>query len=269
MSGRGARGAEKPQRGLHFSRDGGAASYPGRSRARPCEDGEQMPESPSTLQRRLRAMRRRIGDMAFERRIGVKTSDYLDREELGYSDERLQHYEPSSWRTLQKVLPKRSVSGEDVFIDLGSGMGRIVLRAAEYPFKRVIGVEMSPELHEVAVANLESCRDRWRCGDVELICSDVLAYDFPDDATVVFIYNSFQGEIFDRAMRKVFESYDRSPRRIRIFYRNPTQHERLMETGRVRILEEWKHSLWRGWPRGVILRGYEVVPAGGGAGAPG
>lgn len=221
----------------------------------------QMPDSPSKIQNRLRAMRRQVGNMAFERRMGVKTSEYLDRGDLGYDDERLQHYEPSSWRTLQKVLPKRSVTGEDVFIDLGSGMGRIVLRAAEYPFRRVIGVEMSPELHEVAVKNVEACRDRLRCDDVELVCSDVLTYDFPDDVTVVFIYNSFQGEIFDEAMRAVFASADRNPRRIRILYRNPTQHERLMATGRVRIVDEQKHSVWRGWPRGVILRSYEVLPA--------
>lgn len=193
--------------------------------------------------------------------MGVKTSEYVDREDLGYADERFNHYEPSSWRTLQKVLPKRSVGEEDVFIDLGSGMGRIVLRAAEYPFKRVIGVEMSPELHQVAVDNLESCRDRWRCGDVELVCSDVLTYDFPDDVTVVFIYNSFQGEIFDAAMRAIFDSVDRNPRRVRILYRNPTQHDRLMRTGRVTVTGEWKHSIWRGWPRGVILRSYEVRPA--------
>jgi SAM-dependent methyltransferase len=218
-----------------------------------------MPESPSRLQRSLRSLRRRVGNVAFERRIGVTTSESRDREDLGYADERLQHYEPSPWRTLQKTLPKRSVMGDDVFVDLGSGMGRIVLRAAEYPFKRVIGVEMSPELHEIAVENLERCRDRWRCGDVELVCSDVLAYDFPDDATVVFIYNSFQGEIFDAAMGAVFGSVERNPRRVRILYRNPTQHERLMSTGRVRVLDEWKHSIWRGWPRGVIVRSYEVV----------
>lgn len=194
--------------------------------------------------------------------MGVKTAEYLDREELGYSDDRLLYYEPSSWRTLQKVLPKRAVSEDDVFIDLGSGMGRIVLRAAEYPFKRVIGVELSRELHEIAVENLEACRDRWRCGDVELVCSDVLSYDFPDDVTIVFIYNSFQGEIFDEAMRAVFDSVDRNPRHLRIFYRNPVEHERLLATGRVREGRAWKHSIWRGWPRGVILRSYEVVPAG-------
>jgi hypothetical protein len=70
-------------------------------------------------------------------------------------------------------------------------------------------------------------------------------------------------------MEAVFASVDRNPRRLRIFYRNPTEHERLIETGRVRIVKEWKHSLWRGWPRGVILRSYEVLPAGDGDGGRG
>jgi SAM-dependent methyltransferase len=220
-----------------------------------------MAEPTSNLQRSLRRLRRAFANLAFERRIGVRTAEHLDRKELGYADERLHHYEPSSWRTLQKALPKRSVSSDDVFIDLGSGMGRIVLRAAEYPFKRVIGVEMSPELHEIAVENLEACRDRWRCGDVELVCSDVLAYDFPDDVTTVFIYNSFEGEIFDRAIAKVLASVDRAPRELQIIYRNPIEHRRLMEIGRIRVRKEWKHSFWRGWPRGVILRSYDVLPA--------
>lgn len=193
--------------------------------------------------------------------MGVETSDPIESSELGYTDERLQKYAPSRWRTLQGALPKSSVSKDDVFVDLGSGMGRIVIRAAGYPFKRVIGVEMSPKLHEVALKNLEQCRDRWRCGEVELVCADVLSYDFPDDVTIVFLYNSFQGEIFDEAMRAIFRSVDRNPRRVRILYRNPIEHQRLMDTGRVRLLEEKKNGIFYGWPRGVMLRTYEVLPA--------
>ena len=47
------------------------------------------------------------------------------------------------------------VDSDDVFIDLGSGKGRMVLAAAaRYPFKRVIGVELAEQLHEVARANV-------------------------------------------------------------------------------------------------------------------
>src|SRR5689334_23652607 len=33
------------------------------------------------------------------------------------------------------------------FVDIGSGKGRVLLMAAEYPFPHIIGVELLPELH--------------------------------------------------------------------------------------------------------------------------
>jgi SAM-dependent methyltransferase len=217
-------------------------------------------ENPSRVARPLRSLRRFFGALAFERRLGIRTSYRISVEDLGYTDERLLHYEPAGWRTLQHALPRGSVSGEDVFVDLGSGMGRTVVRAAEYPFKRVVGVELSPALHAIAADNVERCRHRRRCGDVELICADVLDFDFPDDATVVFLYNPFRGEVFDEAIAAVLRSVARNPRRVRILYRNPAEHQRLMSTGRVRVVDTWKSSLLRGWPRKVMGFAYEVLP---------
>ncbi len=40
------------------------------------------------------------------------------------------------------------------FIDLGSGKGRVLLMASEYPFQKIIGVEFMPELHRAAQKNI-------------------------------------------------------------------------------------------------------------------
>jgi SAM-dependent methyltransferase len=207
-------------------------------------------------------LRRRAETLFFERRLDVRTDGVIAASDLGFQDERLQPYQASDWRTLQRVLPKRSVGADDVFVDLGSGMGRMVLRAAEYPFKRVIGVELSPELHAMAVENLRGVGDRRQGCEVELVCADVLAYDFPADATVVFLYNPFRGEVFSRAMERVFASFDRHPRRIRVIYRNPLEHNLLLASGRVRVIDEWRHGILRGFPRQVGIAVYEVLPGG-------
>ena len=56
-----------------------------------------------------------------------------------------------TWRQLRRALPPSSVCESDVFIDLGSGIGRAVLEvAAIYPFRRVIGVELVKDLHKIA-----------------------------------------------------------------------------------------------------------------------
>jgi hypothetical protein len=46
------------------------------------------------------------------------------------------------------------------FIDLGSGKGRVLLMASDYPFKRIIGVEFMPELQRVAQENIRKYAER-------------------------------------------------------------------------------------------------------------
>jgi SAM-dependent methyltransferase len=216
---------------------------------------------------RLSALRRvtvffekRVLGTLSERRMGTDTAHVIDASGLGYADEETHPYEPAEWRTLKRALPRRTVGPEDVFVDLGSGMGRPVLMATEYPFKRVIGVELSPQLHEAAVANLAKARVE-RPERVEFVCGDVREYEVPDDVTFVFLYNPFSGEVFDAAMRQVFASYDRRPRALRIVYRFPLEDERLRATGRVRVISETKDSPLQGFPRRVGTITYEVLPA--------
>lgn len=206
--------------------------------------------------------RRAVTKFLFERRLGVETSDILSTDELGYSDERNTHYQPSRWRTLKRMLPRRTVGPDDVFLDMGSGMGRVVILAASYPFKRVLGMELSPELHEIAVRNLDEVRDRLVCKDVELEQANALEYEIPDDVTVLFLYNPFQGEIFDTAIASLLRSVDRNPRRVRIIYSNPVEHERLMATGRVRLTKRWQSGAWIGRPNEEPVHSYELLPAG-------
>lgn len=218
----------------------------------------------NAIRRKLFAAKAAVLDrtkyVVFERPLGLDTTRLVNSETLGYEDTRQGFYQPAGWRTLQRVLPRGSVGPNDVFLDLGSGMGRMVLRAAQMPFSKVIGVELSPELHAVAENNLAVARPKLRCTDVEFFNCDATSYEIPDDMTVLFLYNPFNGEIFEAAIQNVIDSYARSPRRIRILYSNPTEHDRLMATGRVELVGKWQRGAWRRRPRGVLTRCYEVNP---------
>jgi hypothetical protein len=177
-------------------------------------------------------LRRLIGESLFERRYGVRTTGRVDLDELGLAGADRVYYIPASWLTLRRALPRREVGEQDVFIDLGSGMGRMVLEAATYPFKRVIGVELSEQLHDIAVYNIERNRNRLCCPDIVLVQSDVLDYDVPDDVTVVFFNNPFRDKIFAAVIEKVLASVDRNPRPVKVVYNNPVEHPFLMSTRR-------------------------------------
>ena len=89
-------------------------------------------------------LRNGITDLLFERRLGVRTSGDVELQELGIAADGRVKYRPVGWLTLRRILPPSAVTTDDVFLDIGSGMGRAVLLAAAYPFRRVIGDSRAP-----------------------------------------------------------------------------------------------------------------------------
>lgn len=185
----------------------------------------------------------------------------MSLDELGLDAPERVRYEPSGWRDLARVLQTHEVSDEDVFIDLGSGKGRVVLQAARYPFGRVIGVELSEELNDIARANIDAVKSTLRCGSVELETADIAEYDVPDDVTVAYVYNAFRGELFDAAVRALLASLDRRQRPLRLIYKTPLEEDRLLATGRavpVRMVRGRRPG--RAWSAKMSIRMYLLLP---------
>ncbi|MGD9526707.1 class I SAM-dependent methyltransferase [Pseudonocardia sp.] len=179
-----------------------------------------------------RALRRIEG--VRDRKWGIRTSDEIELAALGAEGSDRNPYAPSRWSTLEKILPPAEVTAKDVFLDLGCGMGRVLLVAASrYRFRAVIGVEVSAELCEIARANVVAARSRLVCEDVQVVEADVLDYNVPDDVSVVFIYNSFGGHVFAHVVDGLVASFDRNPRDLRIVYHNPVEEAALLATGRI------------------------------------
>jgi hypothetical protein len=196
------------------------------------------------MKRRLRKIRgyaveQVVGPLLYERRLGIKTSDRVELEEIGLAHPERTWYQPAGWRTLHRVFPPGSISQDDVFLDIGSGMGRMVIQAAaSFPFGKVIGVELAPDLHEIAVRNLDRVRKRLKCQDVELVNVDFFEYDVPDDISVAFCNNPLRGELFRRMLERLVESLDRAPRRLRFVYLNAHERGTIERTGRASVLLE-------------------------------
>jgi len=212
------------------------------------------------LRRSVSTTRDRALNLVFERG-GTRTSGLLSLQDLGIEVEEQEertHYAPAGWLALRRVLRKSEVSGEDVFIDYGSGMGRVLLQAGRYPFRRIIGVELSTELHRIAQDNVERVGDRLTCKEIELVNSDAREYEVPDDVTVVFMYNPFVGHIFEDVVRRLVESLKRKPRVLRIIYGNPIEEPKLLAVGArpVRTAHGWRPT--REWSRTKTFRLYEL-----------
>lgn len=125
-------------------------------------------------------------------------------------------YEPAYPADIREMLAHTNVDfSRYVFIDIGSGKGRALLVAAEYPFKRITGVEFARELHDAAVLNIRSYRNRaQKCRDVQSIHADATTYDYPPDPLVIFLNNPFRGELMEMTAQRIRRSLDENPRDV-------------------------------------------------------
>jgi SAM-dependent methyltransferase len=120
--------------------------------------------------------------------------------------------------------------GKDVFLDFGSGKGRALLMAAQYPFKRIVGIEISEQLNNAARANIARWSGRLVCSDIQLRTGDAAHCHIPRDATVLYFYNPFHGPTLRSVFDAIEQSWSCAPRRIWIVFNN-TRHIRLLEAG--------------------------------------
>jgi SAM-dependent methyltransferase len=146
------------------------------------------------------------------------------------------HYVPSSWRLLPLALDYLGVSDGDTFVDFGCGKGRVLHQAARRPFRRVIGVEISPGLAETARAGLARRRYQHRCASVEIVVADAAQFDVPDDLTIGYFYHPFEGETLAAVLRNIVASIDRHPRRVRLIYAYPVRIGEFLATGRFQLV---------------------------------
>ena len=85
-------------------------------------------------------------------------------------------------------------------------------------------------------------RQRLRCKDIQLVQTDVLQYEMPDDISVVFFNNPFQGAVFESVIARLAGSIDRNPRSIKIIYYNPVEEQAILGTGRAELVRELVHA---------------------------
>ena len=171
----------------------------------------------------LRLMRARLASVsrshAEDRRRGVSTAREMPADDLGITDLRNHWYVATDYETFHRAMRQVDIRpGEDVFVDIGAGMGRIVLLAAERPFRRVLGVEFSRELTDIGRENLRTARPGLKCQDVELILADATAWPIPPDATVLFFFNPFDGEVLAKVCANIRQSLADVPRKLTIIY---------------------------------------------------
>jgi SAM-dependent methyltransferase len=179
----------------------------------------------------------------FDRQFGVDTSELIPAEELSSGKPRDLYnagYFGVAPSVLRQILDRLPLDFEEhTFIDLGSGKGRALLIASEYPFGAIVGVELSPKLHAIAVDNLARCRGlAQRCRNVRSIEGDATEFIFPSGPLVIYLWNPFEGPVFASVLANLEAALRREPRPVFVVYIQPDL-ESMLESSRF-----WQ-KMWR------------------------
>lgn len=162
---------------------------------------------------------------AFDREFGTDTAGLVPLWKLSVEGPHRQQghrYEASDPNTVREAIENLSIEPENfAFVDIGSGKGLTLLVASEYPFRRIIGVEFSPELDAIAAENIRKYRSpKRKCSDVSSVCADATNYEFPAENTLFYLYNPFSEDVLQRMLENLKASLMRNKREIYLAYIN-------------------------------------------------
>ena len=172
--------------------------------------------------------RSRYGDIDYDFDHGVDTTwatvSLRTRFRELLSGGRYQPSEPSLFHQILRSLPV--VPDGFTFIDLGSGKGRTLLMASDYPFRRIIGVEFLAELDAIACENISRYHsDQQKCFTLESRAGDARDFDFPTESTVLYLFNPFPEDVLRAVLANLRNSITDPPRQVYVLYHNLV-HER-------------------------------------------
>lgn len=165
---------------------------------------------------------RRLLDRNYDRRHGVETCGIHHPAKLGLPRDRAiqaVEYDATPTSVFRHMI--KAVPGDlrrFIFIDLGSGKGRTLMMAAELPFQRIEGVELSQKMHCIALKNIVlSGNQEARVRSINL---DAAEYRFPAEPFVLYLFNPFKEALISRVVSNLEQSVIRMPREGYVLYAN-------------------------------------------------
>lgn len=207
----------------------------------------------------LRRLHHTIWDGRFETLETVPTGGYLMQKHLDPSDNTnlgsAREYLPSPRLVVSWILDGlREDYSRFTFVDFGSGRGRVLLAAAEKPFRAVRGVEFSGRLHAEAECNISNYpADRLGCRDVRSLCIDAAEYQLPEGDCILYFFNPFGADLLDQVLVRALDRAQSRKSRIILVYYNPvhvstmTRHKRLRRRS-MSLIDRMKLKLLSPYP---------------------
>jgi SAM-dependent methyltransferase len=173
-----------------------------------------------------------ISEFLMDQRIGVSTfrRDFTAPASASGDSRPCQ---PAPYSLLAAVA--RHIQARDFplesFVDVGCGTGRPLAYLSRLGFKRMVGIEINPDVAERARWNLGSLKRNWkRAESLEVLTADVLAAEIDFTGSIVYLANPFGRATMLAFSRRLKDQILARPgSEILVYYALPLSDGALME----------------------------------------
>ena len=187
---------------------------------------------------------RRIYNIALDRYYKIDTEEVASLNSLGLPEDAGERCEPTPINEFSVIMGYVNICPNDVFLDIGSGKGRVILLAGRYPFKKIIGVDISERLNKIAECNMKTLKQRLVCKDYEFVTSSALDYEIPPTVTYVYFFNPFPYRVLNKVLVNIGKSIKDNPRKVTLIYYNPKYSFEMEKDHRFIKIKSLEFSHW-------------------------
>lgn len=149
----------------------------------------------------------------FDEMYGVDTCGIIDLGGLQVDSPNWRYgcrYQAIAPEEFGEIIARLEIQHHDyIFVDIGSGKGRALLLASAFPFKKIIGVEFSIKLHQIASSNIAKYKLEDRsCQDIISLCMDATEFKIPSDPAVFYFYNPCEAPVLRAILKNIEHSLE-------------------------------------------------------------
>jgi Methyltransferase domain len=138
------------------------------------------------------------------------------------ADEHAHAYAACQPSCLREALASLVDPQNFIFVDLGCGKGRALVLATEFPFYRILGIELAASLAASARRNARIIKKKYPDRRViEVIEGDATSVPLPQGNLAIFLYHSFGPELVKRMVNRIIDLTAGTERQVFFIYENP------------------------------------------------
>ena len=155
--------------------------------------------------------------------------------------DRTHYYADSGGLAFDTIMAHFNIVPGDAIIDYGCGKGGILISLSKYPFSKITGVEIAPDLIRIAENNIRKLKIQ----NIRIVCCDAAEFKQLHEYNFFYFFDPFPCNVMQNVMDNIEQSIITHPRKITIIYLNPFCHD-LIESRNVfkktRELPHFKHK---------------------------